>query len=129
MKRKITLTPQVDMELKRQLRRELLGDLKPILEYQGIQFPNIDGVMSDEECRSSLASTAMAPIIIEPTDQVLGGGWPQGELEVVASGPIEGHEQPLLSLESDTIDNLAQPIACSFVVMVGWSYRMEVRKV
>jgi hypothetical protein len=74
MKRKITLTPQVDMELKRQLRRELLGDLKPILEYQGIQFPNIDGVMSEEECRSSLASTAMAPIIIEPTDQVLGGG-------------------------------------------------------
>jgi hypothetical protein len=32
-KRKNTLTPQVDVEkLKRQLKRELLGDLKPILE-------------------------------------------------------------------------------------------------
>jgi hypothetical protein len=32
-KRKKTLTPQVDVnELKRQLRRELRGDLKPILE-------------------------------------------------------------------------------------------------
>jgi hypothetical protein len=32
-KQKMTSTPQVDMEeLKRQLRREVLGDLKPILE-------------------------------------------------------------------------------------------------
>jgi hypothetical protein len=32
---KMTSTPQVDMEeLKRQLKRELLGDLKPILEAQ-----------------------------------------------------------------------------------------------
>jgi hypothetical protein len=53
-------------ELKRQLRREVLEDLRPILESQGIQFPNIDGVMSDEECRSNLAST-------------VGGGRPQGE--------------------------------------------------
>jgi hypothetical protein len=31
----MTSTPQVDMEeLKRQLKRELLGDLKPILEAQ-----------------------------------------------------------------------------------------------
>jgi hypothetical protein len=31
----MTLTPQVDVEeLKRQLKRELLGDLKPILESQ-----------------------------------------------------------------------------------------------
>jgi hypothetical protein len=52
-------------ELKRQLRRELLGDLKPILEVQGIQFPDIDGVMSEEEHRSNLASTAR-------------GGRPQG---------------------------------------------------
>jgi hypothetical protein len=34
------------------------GDLKPILETQGIQFPDIAGVMSKEEHRSSLASTA-----------------------------------------------------------------------
>jgi hypothetical protein len=45
-------------ELKRQLRREVLEDLRPILEPSGIQFPNIDAVMSDEERRSSLASTA-----------------------------------------------------------------------
>jgi hypothetical protein len=41
-KRKMTLTPQVDVnELKRQLRREVLRDLRPILEASGIQFPNI----------------------------------------------------------------------------------------
>jgi hypothetical protein len=41
-KRKTTLTPQVDVdELKRQLRREVLRDLRPILEASGIQFPNI----------------------------------------------------------------------------------------
>jgi hypothetical protein len=56
-KQKTTSTPQVDMkELKRQLRREVLGDLRPILEAQGIQFPDIGGVMSDEERRSSFAS-------------------------------------------------------------------------
>jgi hypothetical protein len=55
----MTSTPQVDMEeLKRQLRRDVLGDLRPILEASGIQFPNIDAVMSDEEHRSSLASIA-----------------------------------------------------------------------
>jgi hypothetical protein len=55
----MTSTPHVDVEeLKRQLRREVLGDLRPILESQGIQFPNIALVMSDKERRSSLASTA-----------------------------------------------------------------------
>jgi hypothetical protein len=29
----------------------------PILEARGIQFPNIGGVMSDKEHRSSFAST------------------------------------------------------------------------
>jgi hypothetical protein len=58
-KQKTISTPQVDVEeLKKQLKRELLGDLKPILEAQGIQFPNIAGVMSEEECRRRLASTA-----------------------------------------------------------------------
>jgi hypothetical protein len=34
-KQEINLAPQVDVEeLKRQLKRELLGDLKPILEAQ-----------------------------------------------------------------------------------------------
>jgi hypothetical protein len=64
---KMTSTPQVDMEeLKRQLRREILGDLRPILEAQGIQFLDIGGVMSDEERRSTFTSTVV-------------GGRPQGE--------------------------------------------------
>jgi hypothetical protein len=45
-------------ELKRQLRRKVLGDLRPLLEAQGIQFPGIGGVMSDEERRSTFASIA-----------------------------------------------------------------------
>jgi hypothetical protein len=57
-KRKMTSTPLVHMEeLKRQLKRELLGDLKPMLGAQGIQFLDIAGVMSEEERRSSFAST------------------------------------------------------------------------
>jgi hypothetical protein len=57
---KTTSTPQVDMEeLKRQLRREVLGDLRPILKTSSIQFSNIDAVMSDKERRSSLPSTAV----------------------------------------------------------------------
>jgi hypothetical protein len=58
-RRKMISTSQVDMEeLKRQLRMEVLGDLRPILEASGIQFPNVGVVMSDEEHRSSLAFTA-----------------------------------------------------------------------
>jgi hypothetical protein len=57
-KQKMTSTLQVNMEeLKRQLRRKVLGYLRHILEASGIQFPNIDAIMSDEERRSSLAST------------------------------------------------------------------------
>jgi hypothetical protein len=56
---KTTLTPQIDVEeLKRQVRKEVLGDLRPILKAQGIQFLNIGVVMNDEERRSSFASTA-----------------------------------------------------------------------
>jgi hypothetical protein len=52
-KQKMTSTPQVDLdELKSQLRREVLGDLRPILE-----FPNIGAVLSDDEHRRSSAST------------------------------------------------------------------------
>jgi hypothetical protein len=59
-KRKMTSIAQVDVEeLKRQLRREVLGDLRPILEASGIQFSNINVVMSDKERRSSLASTTV----------------------------------------------------------------------
>jgi hypothetical protein len=78
-KRKMTSTPHVDRELKRQLIREVLGDMRPILEAQGIQFPDIGGVMSDKECRSSFTSTAT-------------GGPPQGEHQAPASELVEGHE-------------------------------------
>jgi hypothetical protein len=84
---RMTLTPQVDVEeLKIQLRREVLGDLRPILEPLGIQFPNIDAVMSDAEHRSSLASTTAQ------------GGRPDEDLQALVFGP---------STEPDTIDNLA----------------------
>jgi hypothetical protein len=43
--------------LKIRLRREVLGDLRPILEAKGIEFLDIGGVMSDEEHMSSFAST------------------------------------------------------------------------
>jgi hypothetical protein len=103
-------TPQVDVEkLKRQLKRELLRDLKPILEDQGIQFLDITGVMREEERRSSLASTA-------------GGGWPQGEPPVAVSPQLHS------SMEPDIIDNLAQPTACNLVLMIRGSFRLEVRK-
>jgi hypothetical protein len=48
------------------------------------------------------------------------------ELQVLAPGLIEGHEQPLISIELDTIDNLAQPIACNLILLVGRSFQMEV---
>jgi hypothetical protein len=62
------------------MRRELLGDLKPILEFQGIQFPNIIGILSEEKRRSSLASTAAAPITIELANQVPRSGQQEGGL-------------------------------------------------
>jgi hypothetical protein len=101
-KRKMTLTPQVDMQkLKRQLRREVLGDLRPILEASGIQFPNINAVINDEQCRSSLASTAAR------------GGRPHEDLQAPASGP---------SIKPDTIDNLARPTTCSLMLLVRGSF-------
>jgi hypothetical protein len=44
------------------------------------------------------------------------------------SGPVEGHEQPLPSIELDTIDNLAQPTVCDLILLVGGCFRMEVRR-
>jgi hypothetical protein len=76
-KGKTTSIPQVDMEkLKRQLRREHQGGQKPILESQEIQFPNIAGVMSEEERRKNLAFTVVAPITTGPIDKVARGGRP-----------------------------------------------------
>jgi hypothetical protein len=71
--------------------------------------------MSGEERRSSLASTA-------------GGGRPQGEHQVPASGPIEGHKQPLPSLELDTIDNLAQLTTCNLILLVEGSFEWRPRE-
>jgi hypothetical protein len=113
-KQKMTSTPHVDVKgLKRQLRREVLGDLRPILEAQEILFSDIGLVRSDEERRRSLASTATC-------------GRPQGEHQAPASGLVEGHEQPLPSIEPDTIDNLTQPTTCSLILLVRRSFRMEV---
>jgi hypothetical protein len=44
------------------------------------------------------------------------------------SGFVEGHEQPLPSIKSDMIDILTQPKACSLILFVGGSFRMEVRR-
>jgi hypothetical protein len=65
--------------------------------------------MSDEERRSNFASTAA-------------GGRPQGEHQTPASGLIEGHEQPLPSIELNTIDNLTQTTTCSLILLVGGSF-------
>jgi hypothetical protein len=113
-KQKITSTPHVDVEeLKKQLTREVLGDLRPILEAQGIQFTDIGGVMSNEErlCLYSCEWTTT------------------GEHQVLASRLVEGHEQPLPSIEPDMIDNLLQPTACSLILLVGGSFWMKVRRV
>jgi hypothetical protein len=82
-----------------ELKRELLKDLKPLLDAQGIQFPDSVGVVSEEEYRSSLASTA-------------GGGQPQGEIHVPVSRLIEAHEQPLSSLECRS----------SLILLIGESF-------
>jgi hypothetical protein len=71
--------------------------------------------MSDEKRRSSLASTSA-------------GGRPQGEHLAPASRLIEGHEQPLPSIESDVIDNLTQSTTCNLILLVGGSFRIKVRR-
>jgi hypothetical protein len=83
------------------------------MEAQEIQFSDIGEVMSDEEHRSSFASTAM-------------GGRPQGEHQAPASGLIEGHKQPLPSIELGRIDKLAQPTTCGLILLVRGSFQKEV---
>jgi hypothetical protein len=65
--------------------------------------------MSDEEHRSIFASIAV-------------GGQPHGEHQAPTSRLIEGHEQPLPSLKPNMIGNLAQPIACGLILLVGGSF-------
>jgi hypothetical protein len=48
-------------EIKQQVRIQLLGDLRPIFESQGLPVPDIGAVGNEEERRSSLTSTAVAP--------------------------------------------------------------------
>jgi hypothetical protein len=43
------------------VRLQLLGDLRPIFESQGLPMHDIGAVGNEEERRSSLASTAVAP--------------------------------------------------------------------
>jgi hypothetical protein len=61
--------------------------------------------MSDEERRSSLASTAA------------GGGRPHEDLQAPTSGP---------SIEPDMINDLAQATSCSLMLLVTGSFQMEV---
>jgi hypothetical protein len=75
--------------------------MRHILDASGIQFLNIDAVMSDEERGSSLASTTA------------GGERPHEDLETPASGP---------SIEPNTIDNLSQSTACNLMLLVGGSF-------
>jgi hypothetical protein len=48
-------------EIKRQVRIQLLEDLRPIFESQGLPVTDIGAVWNEEERRSSLASTVVAP--------------------------------------------------------------------
>jgi hypothetical protein len=100
------------------VRIQLLGDLRPIFEPQGLPMPDIGAVGNEEECRSSLASTVAAPNI-ELADQVPAGSVPQENPLVTTSGP---------SLEPDTIDTQAHPTLCSLLITISGDYRMEVGK-
>jgi hypothetical protein len=61
---KMVQSAMVDIvEIKRQVRIQLLGDLRPIFESQRLPMPGIGAVGNEEECRSSLASTVAAPNI------------------------------------------------------------------
>jgi hypothetical protein len=50
------------------VRIQLLGDLRPIFESQGLPMPDIGAFGNEEERRSSLASIAVTPNI-ELADQ------------------------------------------------------------
>jgi hypothetical protein len=106
-------------EIKRQVKIQLLGDLKPIFESQGLPVPDIGAVGNEEERRSNLASTAAAPNT-ELADQApAGSGRPQENLLVATSGP---------SHEPDTTDTLAHPTPRSLIITISGGYRMEVGK-
>jgi hypothetical protein len=101
------------------VRIQLLGDLRSIFESQGLIVPDIGAVGNEEERRSSLTSTAVAPNT-ELADQVpAGSGRPQENPLVATSGP---------SLEPDMIGTLAHPTPCKLIITISGGYRMEVGK-
>jgi hypothetical protein len=81
--------------------------------------PDIGAVGNEEESRSSLASTAVAPNTELANQVPTGRGRPQKNPLVVMSGP---------SLEPDTIDALAHPTPCNLIITILGVYQMEVRK-
>jgi hypothetical protein len=118
-KRKMVPSTTVDIEeIKRQVRIQLLGDLRPIFESQRLPMLDIGAVGNEEERRSSLASTVVAPNT-ELADQALVGGVPQENPLGATLGP---------SLESDTIDTLSHLTPCSLIITISGDYRMEVGK-
>jgi hypothetical protein len=57
---KMVSSATVDIEeIKRQMRIQLLGGLRPIFESQGLPMPDIGAVGNEEECRSSLVEQNM----------------------------------------------------------------------
>jgi hypothetical protein len=106
-------------EIKRQVRIQLLGDLRPFFESQGLPVHDIGAVGNEEEHRSILASTVAAPNI-ELVDQApAGSGRPQENPLVATSGP---------SLEPDTINTLDHLTPCSLIITISGGYQMEVGK-
>jgi hypothetical protein len=105
-------------EIKRQVRIQLLGDLRPSFESQGLPMSDIGVVGNEEERRSSLASTAATPNT-KLADQAPAGSVPQENPLGATFGP---------SLEPNTIDTLAHPTPCNLIINISGDYRMEVRK-
>jgi hypothetical protein len=80
---------------------------------------DIGAVGNEEERRSSLDSTAVAPNTELADQAMIGNGQRQENPLVATSGP---------SLEPDTIDALAHPTPCNLIITISGGYRMEVRK-
>jgi hypothetical protein len=106
-------------EIKRQVRIQLLGDLRPIFESQGLPVPDIGAVGNEKERRSSLASIVAAPNTKLADQAPVGSGWPQENALVATSRP---------SVEPDMIDTLAHPTPCSLIITISGGYRIEVGK-
>jgi hypothetical protein len=117
---KMVSSATVDIEeIKWQVRIQLLGDLRPIFESQGLPVPNIGVIGNEVECWSGLASIVAAPNT-ELADQApVGSGRPQENPLVATFGP---------SLEPNTIDTPAQPTPCRLIITISRGYRMEVGK-